>query len=80
MKPKPVYALITDGTDITERKCLIREIRVIRGDSDLVAALPHWVIRGNSDWGCGAAALGSPWFIHVQRVLSHFVRVTLSFG
>ena len=29
----------------------IREIREIRGHSDLVAALPLWEIRGHSDFG-----------------------------
>jgi hypothetical protein len=38
--------LTTDFTDSTDRKCLIREIRVIRGHSDLIAALPRWDIRG----------------------------------
>src|SRR5262249_40409251 len=38
--------LTTDFTDTTDRKCLIREIREIRGHSDLVAALPRWEIRG----------------------------------
>jgi hypothetical protein len=52
MKTRPYESseLTTDYTDFTDRNGLhhfpIREIRVIRGHLDLVAALPLWESRG----------------------------------